>query len=140
LTKTWKPINAKFGYTVEIDLHPKSFQRSFGISQVFGKAPDIEVSSFSANVSVRPKAPSQEQGWIYVGTLKNGTWDAEHTVEGTVVPQAGDIRKIVYPANIRDEAGSQQPLIPDVVSAFQTVKFIEVQTNAATTWAKIEVQ
>jgi hypothetical protein len=135
---TTKSFTGKDGYTVEVMLRGLSFTRKFDVAQVFGKIPDLVPTAISAAVHLRPKAPVGAQGWIYVGTMNGGRWDAEHTVQGTSVPAVGDTQQIIYSANLRDAAGSKNPPAY-VVSVFQQVRFLAVTTKGNTTWAQVEV-
>ena len=134
-----KAFDGKDGYTVEVTLLGTSFTRKFGVAQVLGKIPDLAPTGLAARIRNREKAPVGKQGWIYVGTLTNGRWDAEHTVEGTSIPRPGDTRQIVYSANLRDAAGSANPPLA-VISVFQRVRFLQVTSRDGTTWAQVEVQ
>ena len=134
-----KNFIGKDGYTLEVTLQGTGFTRKFSVAQVLGKMPDLAPAALAAIIRLREKAPVGKQGWIYVGTLTNGAWDAEHTVEGTSIPSAGETRQIVYSANLRDAVRSANPPLA-VISVFQRVRFLRVTSKGGATWAQVEVQ
>jgi hypothetical protein len=131
-------FNARDGYTVEITLRGQKFTRKFSVAQVLGKTPDFIPDALSASVQIKEKAPVGARGWIYIGTLRNGTWDSEHTVEGADIPKVGETRQIIYSVNLRDASASTNP--PQaIVWVFQRVRFLQVTAKNTATWAEVEV-
>lgn len=131
-------FDAKEGSTVVVILHGTKFTRRFSVAQALGKTPDFAPDGVSATVEVKPKTPVGAQGWIYVGVFRSGSWQSEHTVEGTDLPKAGEIKQIIYSANLREAPGAANRA-QSIVWVFQRVRIIDVTKIRDTTWAQVEV-
>jgi hypothetical protein len=135
---TVEKFDAKEGSTVVVTLHGTKFTRRFSVAQALGKTPDFVPDGVSATVEVKPKTPVGAQGWIYVGVFRSGSWQSEHTVEGTDLPKAGEIKQMIYSANLREAPGLANRA-QSIVWVFQRVRIIDVTNIRDTTWAQVEV-
>jgi len=131
-------FEAKDASTVEVTLRGAKFTRQFSVAQALGKMPDLVPGAVSAIVEVKPKTPVGAQGWIYVGVFRSGTWQSEHTVEGTDLPKTGEVKQIIYSANLREGPGLNNRA-QGIVWVFQRVRIIDVTKIRDTTWAQVEV-